>query len=58
VVGFESTIDSTADVKFKILFIDSLTNRGNIMNNIKKDTLTINYEGGETGKLKNMFKFQ
>jgi Pyruvate/2-oxoacid:ferredoxin oxidoreductase delta subunit len=57
IVGFHSSIDSSERVNFKIIYIDSLTNTPNILKKIKNDTLTINYEGGEVGKIKNMFKF-
>ena len=57
VVGLQSTIDSTSLIFFKIIYVDSLTNGGNVMKNIKNDSLTVNYEGGDTGKLANSFKF-
>ena len=56
IVGFQSAMDSTNQVFFKIIYIDSLTNTPNILKKLKNDTLTINYEGGEVGKIKNMFK--
>jgi hypothetical protein len=57
VVGFKSTMDSTSQIYFKIIYVDSLTNEGKILKNMKSDTLTINYEGGEVGKVVNKFKF-
>jgi len=57
VVGFQSIMDSTATVLFKIIYIDSLTNEGNIIKSMNSDSLTINYEGGEIGKLVNRYKF-
>ncbi len=57
VVGFHSSMDSTSRIYFNVIFIDSLTNETSILKNMKSDTLTINYEGGEIGKIVNMFKF-
>jgi hypothetical protein len=57
VVGFHSVMDSTLSIYFNIIYLDSLTNSTSILKNIKNDTLTINYEGGETGKIANKFKF-
>ncbi|MCX6222831.1 MAG: hypothetical protein NTZ69_17835 [Bacteroidia bacterium] len=56
IVGFHSTMDSASRVFFNIIFIDSLTNSTSILKNMKNDTLTINYEGGEVGKIANKFK--
>ena len=57
VVGFQSSMDSTAKILFKIIYIDSLTNTAKILKSMKSDSLTINYEGGEVGKVVNRFKF-
>lgn len=57
VVEFHASMDSTFQVSFRIIYIDSLTNGGTILKSIKNDTLIINFEGGETGKMKNYFKF-
>jgi ferredoxin len=57
VVGFRSSIDSASRIFFNIIYIDSLTNSPSILKNMKNDTLTINYEGGEVGKIVNKFKF-
>jgi len=57
VVGFRSSMDSTSRIFFNIIYIDSLTNSPSILKNMKNDTLTINYEGGDVGKVVNKFKF-
>lgn len=57
VVGFHSSMDSASRIFFNIIYIDSLTNSTSILKNMKNDTLTINYEGGEVGKIVNKFKF-
>ncbi|MCK9640412.1 MAG: 4Fe-4S binding protein [Prolixibacteraceae bacterium] len=57
VVGFHSVMGSTSSIYFNIIYLDSLTNGTLILKNMKNDTLTINYEGGETGKIANKFKF-
>ncbi len=57
VVRFQSSIDSTAKILFKIIYIDSLTNTTKILESMRSDSLTINYEGGDVGKVLNKFKF-
>ncbi|MEI7831065.1 MAG: 4Fe-4S binding protein [Prolixibacteraceae bacterium] len=57
IVGFKSSMDSTSQIYFNIIYVDSLTNRDKIFKSMKSDTLTINYEGGEVGKVVNKFKF-
>jgi len=57
VVGFQSSMDSTAKILFKIIYIDSLTNTTKILESMRSDSLTINYEGGDVGKVVNRFKF-
>ncbi len=57
VVGFQSSMDSTANILFKIIYIDSLTTTAKILESMRSDSLTINYEGGEVGKVLNRFKF-
>ena len=58
VVGFQSSLDSSAQVWFKIIYVDSLTNSEKIVKAMNNDTLIVNYEGGEVGKVANTFKFR
>ena len=57
VVGFQSSIDSVSRIFFNIIYIDSLTNTTKILESMRSDSLTINYEGGDVGKVVNRFKF-
>lgn len=57
VVGFHTTMDSLGHIIFKINYLDSLTNSANILKAMASDTLLVNYDGGETGKIVNWFKF-
>jgi polyferredoxin len=57
VVGFETVLDSSLHIAFQILYVDSITNRVNIQNALKCDSLTITYSDDEKGKVLNMFKF-
>jgi ferredoxin len=57
VVGFHTTMDSLGHIKFKINYLDSLTTSANILKAMTSDTLLVNYDGGETGKIANWFKY-
>jgi hypothetical protein len=57
VVEFKSALDSAQRIEFNIVYVDSMTNAANVMKAIKSDSLTVNYEAGQTAKVLNMFKF-
>jgi polyferredoxin len=56
VVGFHTAMDSMNTIFFNVVYLDSLTNRSNVINAMHSDTLIVNYEGGEKGKMANRFK--
>lgn len=56
VVGFHTAMDSMNAIFFKVIYLDTLTNSSNIINAMHCDTLIVNYEGGEKGKMANKFK--
>lgn len=58
VVGFHTAMDSLNTIFFKVIYVGSLTNGGNILKAMHNDTLIVNYEGGEKGKMANKFKFK
>lgn len=57
VVGLRTRMDQENVIYFQVIFVDSLTNASKIIKNMQNDTMTVNYEGGEIGKIKNSFKF-
>jgi polyferredoxin len=58
VVGFHTAMDSINTIFFKVVYVNSMTNSRNIINAMHNDTLTVNYEDGEKGKMANKFKFE
>ncbi len=57
IVGFESLLDSSLQVVFQIIYIDSITNSASVQKALKSDSLSITYSDDEKAKVLNMFKF-
>jgi polyferredoxin len=58
IVEFRTVLDSAFREQVQILFVDSLTNPGNIMKALASDSLKITYTNGKTGSVPNMFQFE
>lgn len=58
VVGFHTAMDSMNTIFFKVVYVSSLTSGPNIIRAMQSDTLIVNYEGGEKGKMANRFKIK
>ena len=58
VVGFHSEMDSLNSIYFKVVYIGSMTNADKILEAMKSDSLTVNYEGGEKGRMLNMYRLK
>jgi len=56
VIEFKSMLDSSLQVAFEIVYVDSITNKANILQALKSDSLSVTYSDGETGKIVNMYK--
>lgn len=57
VIEFKSVLDSSLQVAFEIVYVDSITNKANIQQALKSDSLAVTYSDGEAGKILNMYKF-
>ena len=57
VVGFQSELDSTLQIAFKIIYVNSMSKPENILKALKSDSLSVIYSDGEKGKIPNMYKF-
>lgn len=57
VVGFQSELDSTLQINFQIIYVNSMSKPENILKAIKSDSLSVIYSDGEKGKIPNMYKF-
>ncbi len=57
VIEFKSALDSALQVSFEIVYVDSMSNPGKILQSLKADSLRVTYQNGENGKILNMYKF-
>ena len=57
VVEFKTKLDDSFKEVAEITFVDSMTTIDNIKDAVLKDSLSISYSSGKTGKVKNMFDF-
>lgn len=57
VVGFESKLDSSLQIAFQVIYVDSISKPENILKAMNADSLSVIYSDGEKGKMLNMYKF-
>jgi polyferredoxin len=57
VIEFKSVLDSSLQIAFEIVYVDSITNKAKIEQALKRDSLSVTYSDGEAGKIVNMYKF-
>jgi polyferredoxin len=57
VIEFKSVLDSSLQIAFEIVYVDSITNKAKIEQALKSDSLSVTYSDGEAGKIVNMYKF-
>jgi len=58
IVEFRTLLDTAYTQQAQILFVDSLTNAGNIFKALQSDSLKVTYTNGKTGSVANFFKFE
>ena len=58
VVEFKTKLDSTYREVGEIVYVDTMTNTGNILKALVSDSLTVTYTDGTSGKVKSMFNFK